>query len=319
MACGSLFCGPALARARSGAYRVAFWGSYRELYREPRAPLVEETLARHGFVPGGNTTMHYAFAERADEAFARQAREIVSHNPHVIVVEGTAVDRKVPALLALTKAIPIVFFNVMDSPASGGVGDYRHRAGEPNVTGVIAPDLTEKRIELACDLVPAAKTVALVWASKLGDRQAPFLRALDAAAERRSVRLAHVEVADMSSTLERVRASNAQAFTLNGFKGTPQLCEALAAFEESRRTPYIGFSSGTTVRKCGVLNLGPDAHSAFRRAMEIVARILKGAKVADIPLDRSMLYVMTVNLRIASAIGLEVPKSILLRADVVVH
>jgi putative ABC transport system substrate-binding protein len=311
-------------RAGERIFRVGF------LSREKPYPTcgkwVAEVLRPHGFEIGRNLEIRCVFLENreTDAAFlARKAKELVGLDPDLIIALSNLLAG---ALGDETKSIPIAF-------AVGGFSG-RMPVGTPgrplakewarpggNMTGVVVPylELTFKRLELSRELLPSARRVALLANYPQMRTQIPaFREELEAGARSLGLELLEADASrdggDIAATFARVMRRKADAVLVFGevnFKA--DRVEVIEALELSHRVPVIFDIPGR-----GVLALGPDWNATLRRAVELGARILKGARPADIPLELENRYLMAVNLKRAAAIGLEVPRSLVLRADRVI-
>ncbi|HEX4944820.1 MAG TPA: ABC transporter substrate-binding protein [Usitatibacteraceae bacterium] len=299
----------------------------------PPAPRwLDEALARNGFVVGRNVRIETAFGnvrierefdererERRDSLVAVAARKLLALDPDVIFVASAA---GIAALQALTKSVPIVFANQVDPVQAGFVRELRRPGG--NVTGValLYEELAEKRIELVRQLLPGAKRIALIADFPLArERNRTFPSRLEAAASRLGLLLIRGDVSahggDLAATLRHVLESRPDAFMAFGtIPSAPDRFEQFLKFEKTHRIPFIG--DGAEDGR-GVVSYGADYDDHFRRAAEMIVRILRGASPADTPVDRDTRFLLVVDLPLAKQIGIEIPPSILLRADRIIR
>jgi putative tryptophan/tyrosine transport system substrate-binding protein len=276
-------------------------------------------LSEQGFVEGQNVEVLYRYAETHYDRLPSLADDLVSRHVDVIV----AVNGSPPALAAkaATPTIPIVFANGGDPVSNGLVASLNRPGG--NITGVsfLTEELIATRLELLHELVPAASSIGYLDNPTAG---ATTLRKeiLEKAARILGVRM----VIANASTPEEIGpavamlaeqkigalyAGNDLLFAVHG----PQMLPPLAAHY---RMPAI-YHIRASVEAGGLLSYGTDTADAWRIAGTYVGRVLKGEKPTQLPVQRSTRIETVLNLKTAKALGIEVPTSILLRADKVIE
>jgi putative ABC transport system substrate-binding protein len=239
-----------------------------------------EGMREHGWVDGATVVIDYRWAEGRSDRYAEIAGEFVRLKVDVIVTAGGAA---IIALKQATPATPIVFAAAGDPVGSGLVASLARPGG--NVTGlsIQAPDLAGKRLELFRELVPALRRLAI-----MGNAGAPGV------------------VLEMRESLKAAR-------TL-AFEAT-MLINTLAL---EARIPTV-FSFRENIEAGGLLSYGPSMPHLFRRAADLVDKILRGAKPADLPVEQPTKFELFINLKTAKALSLAVPPSFLTRADEVIE
>lgn len=330
-----LIAGPgALAQTPGRTYVVAYWGNLAAPGKPPdpttrktppRIAWFEDELAKHGFIVGKNTRIEYVFTGHdTRDLIALQAKELVARKPDVIWPRLGVVEEKRRVIRALTPSIPVVVDNVVESVALEFVGDLKRPAG--NVTGVALDyaAFAEKRLELIRQLLPKARRVAVI-ADFLLYSPNDFAR-LEGSARRIGLEIVRGDVARhgggfeatpasgtaaLDATLAEVLKARPDAFMAYGSFNAPNRGKQFLDFELKHRIPFI--DDGLTQHS--VVGFGMDYEDHARRAVAIIAEILKGARPADIPVDSTSRYLLTVDLKRAKAIGVEIPPTILLRAD----
>ena len=278
---------------------------------------MEEALARHGFKAGMNLRVEEvlfdAFPNEAGSPARLAARKLVAMKPDAIF---TIWASNVVALQLETSAIPIVF-----ALTSEGVGTQIYqelRRPGRNATGVVFlhDEMRDKRLEIIRELLPEAKRVAVIarYAS-LRMFEPSYPRAMDIAANRLGMVVVQGDLqahgGDIDATLATVLAARPDAIVTDHV--LPGV-EKVHQFARQHRIAFIGNNA-----QQGVVGIGVDHDDHFRRAGEILARVLVGRRVADIPVDRDTRLIMTVNLAIAQEIGVSVPRSLLVRAENVIR
>lgn len=305
-------------------YRVGFMS--RERQYPACGKKIADILGTHGFELGRNLEIRCVFLDNreTDTAFlAGKAKELVALRPDVII---TLSNEPAGALGDENASIPVVFM-------AGGSSDRVPEAttGRPlarswsrpggNMTGVVVPyqELCLKRLELVRELLPKARRIALLANyPHLRTRIPGFPADLEAGARSLGMEMLEADASkdrgDIAATFSRVMRRSPDAFFVFGeVNFQPDRVEVIEAMELRHRIPVIFDRLGN-----GVLALSPDWQAAIDRAYHNAAKVLKGAKPADIPLEMENRYLMTVNLLRAAAIGLEVPRSLVLRADRVI-
>ena len=284
----------------------------------PYLAVFRQGLSEAGYVEGQNVAIEYRWAEGSYDRLPALAADLVARKVDVIVASGGLT----PALAAksATSTIPIVFSIGIDPVAEGLVASLARPGG--NLTGfsIFAARLMPKRLELLSELVPQAKLIAfLVNPNNAATERA--VRELQEAVRAKGVQLAIVKVGSESeidtafATLVQLQAGglvvDADPFFTNRR-------EQLMALVSRDAVPTI-YAWREFAVAGGLISYGPSLTTASREAGIYAARILKGAKPADLPVQQPTTFELVVNLKTAKALGLTVPPSILARADEVIE
>jgi len=270
-----------------------------------------------GWIVGHNVQIEYRWAAGDGDRSRRNAAEIVAIGPDVILATGGA---NVGPLLQASRTLPIVFVQVTD-PVSAGYVESLARPGG-NATGFIPFEFgnSGKWLELLKEIVPGVKRAAVLRdaALPLGIGQ---LAAIQSVAPSFGVELRPIGVGDVN---EFERAITTFARNPNGAFvvtvspwaiGHREMIIKLAAHEKLPAAyPYRFF-----VTDGGLVSYGPDPIEPYQRAAGYVARVLKGEKPADLPVQAPTKYELVINLKTAKALGLEIPPTVLARADEVIE
>jgi putative ABC transport system substrate-binding protein len=286
-----------------------------ELYRSA----LRDRLATHGFVEGRNLKIDARGAAGIFHEDRDVARELVTAKPDAIF---TCTTRVTEAAQAATKSVPIVFVWVDDPVASGLVKSYARPGG--NVTGVSnrLGELLVKRLELTRELLPRAKRVAVVgntvtMQSKVFEAIEPALRK---AAAQLGVEL--LEVAFRGSwdgAIVEAKKDGAEAVLPFASFGDQLVAgEQVVQLTNHLRIPTL-FADAGMAEKGGLISYGTNLVDDVQRGADLLARALKGAKPAESPVDQAARFELVVNLKTAKALGIKIPKSVLLRADRVIE
>jgi len=269
-----------------------------------------------GYVEGRNVVIEYRSAEGKLERLPALAAELVALKVDVIVAPNT-----VAALAAkqATRTLPIVFAVAADPVTSGLVTSLARPGG--NVTGlsVLAPELVGKCLELLTQAVPGVSRVAVLWQpGSLGERtEKDMLKEAEVAARALGVRPQFVEArgpADFDrafSDMTRARAGALTVLPSNMFANERRRLVDLAA---KNRLPAV-YPFREFVDAGGLMSYGATLADLYRRAATYVDKILKGTKPADLPVEQPTKFEFVINLKTAKALGLTIPRSVLIRAD----
>jgi len=282
----------------------------------PNYKVWQDSMRDHGWIEGKNLIVDYRSAEGHAERLAPLANELVALKPDVLVGPGA---QPALALKSATASIPIVFV-AADPVGQGLVQSLSHPGG--NVTGLagMAGNFLGKVMQILREMVPAASKIAvLVNPTNAGHRlQAEELPEI---AQKLGVTFPVLEattaeeldIAFASAAGQHANAINvfADALTVNNVTRVT----ALAA--EHRLPAIYNFRLFTT--NGGLVSYGADITDLLRRAGDYVDKILKGTKPADLPVEQPTKFDLVINLKAAKALGLEIPASLLARADEVIE
>jgi len=275
-------------------------------------------LRAFGRVPGRNLVIVYASAEGHPEFVDDVARDLVLRKPDVIVASGAVA---VLAARRATAQIPVVIMAVGDPVGIGAVRSLSHPDG--NVTGVsfISSDLAGKRVQLMADMLPALRRVAVMWDPRNANAQSE-VNATFAAIARLGIDGARFPIGAESgivAVLERIGAQRQDALYVAFEGGTVmEYRTTIAEFGLRQRLPVVS-GWGLLTDAGGLLSYAPDLPAMFRRSAYYVHRILEGAAPQDLPVEQASTVEMVINMKTAKALGIEVPPSLLLRADRVIQ
>ena len=273
-----------------------------------------EGLRDEGYTEGKNVVIEQRYAEGKADRLSGIAAELVQAKVEAIVAMGP------PALYAANKAtntIPLVMVASVDPVAAGMVTSLARPGG--NLTGVSIHNLeiSGKQLELLKQTVPSINRVAVLWNPKThGNR----LHELENAANALKIELLPIEFRgpeDFTIVFDKAKASRADALLTLPVGMTQGHWKSLADFALKSRLPVI---SGAAAVKAGALMYyGVSYPPLFRRAAYYVARILKGTKPGDLPIERATSFELVINLKTARQIGVTIPPNMLVRATEVIR
>ncbi len=276
-----------------------------------------QALQQLGWNEGLNVRTDTRWGENDVERDRRYATELLAFAPDVILASGTL---SVVALRRVTRTSPIVFVGVSD-PVGAGLVDTLARPGG-NVTGfmIFEYSLSGKWLELLKEIAPRVMRAAVLRDSANPAGIAQF-GAIQAVAQSLGVALRPVDTRD-AGEIERSIASFARAEN-GGLIVTPSASvsahhDLIVMLAARYKLPAV-YSSRPMVIGGGLICYGPDIADQFRQAAGYVDRILKGEKPADLPVQAPTKYELVINLKTAKALSLEVPPTLLARADEVIE
>ena len=286
--------------ASQGQWTSAFLGRLREL----------------GWTEGHNITIDVRWAGGRSERYTEIAAEFVSLKVDVIVTSGTAA---VAAAKQATSAIPIVFAAAGDPVGTGLVASLARPGG--NVTGLSLQqtDTAAKRLELLREVVPNLRRLAIL--SNIDSAGAVLdMREVEATAR----------TLGLQPTTLQIRRAEDIAPGIDAFKGrTDALYVVVDPLTSGNRVRINTLALAARlptmhafrehVEAGGLMSYGPNLADLFQRAADLVDKILRGAKPADIPVEQPTKFDLVINLTTAKALGLSIPQSLLARADEVIE
>ena len=281
-----------------------------------RVAALVQRLGELGWIEGRTVAIEYRWAEGRSARLAEIAVEFVRLNVDVVLATGTA-----PAFAAkqATSAIPIVFAFAGDPVGTGLVASLARPGG--NVTGMSnqATDLAAKRIELLREIVPRLRRLA-VMANVAYPAAALEMGEVQAAASTLGVEVSAFDVReskDLGPAFEALK-SQAEALFLVGDPLMTANRTRVTALALAAQVPTI-YVHGEYVSAGGLISYGANFSDLFRRAAEVVDKILRGTKPADIPVEQPTKFDLVINLKTAKALRLDVPPTLLARADEVIE
>ena len=262
----------------------------------------------------------YRFAAADVDRMQTFAKELVGLQPDLIVGQTTPV---VAALQRETKTIPIVFVIVSDPVGSGFVASLPRPGG--NITGFIniEASLSGKWIEMLKEIVPRVTRAALMFNPETAPYFAYYLQPFEAAARSQAIEPMAAPVRT-AADIEHVVASlgdrpDAGLVVMpDTFTATRRNLDLIVSLAARHRVPTI-YPYRYMVAAGGLISYGIDTTDLYRRAPTYVDRILKGAKPADLPVQLPTKFELAVNLKTAKALGIDIPATLLGRADEVIE
>jgi putative tryptophan/tyrosine transport system substrate-binding protein len=274
-------------------------------------------LGELGWIVGRNLRIDYRWGAGDYERFRAMAAELIELNPDVILAQGSST---VTALQKTSGTVPIVFANVTDPVGSSLVATMARPGG--NATGFVTTEFgfSAKWLELLKELAPRVTRVAVLRSSAVASQIALF-GGIQSVAPALGVELRPIDTRDAGEIEHAVAAfagePNGGLIAASG-SGVLLHRELIVALAARYRLPAV-YAYRSHVVSGGLASYGPDSIDQFRRAAQYVDRILKGEKPADLPVQAPTKYELVINLKTAKALGLDLPASVLARADEVIE
>jgi putative tryptophan/tyrosine transport system substrate-binding protein len=307
----------ARAQERGRTYRLGFL--MLPSRKSPAVTAFLDELRLNGFVEGDNLIVIPGGFEATDERLAELAAALIDAAPDAIVAGP---ELPLQALQALTHTVPLVGMSE-DMVAAGFVKSLASPGG--NITGIslLSPELDGKRQDILIEMVPAARRIAAVADGRISPTS--HSEALQQGARSRGVELSIFRVKEpkeIKSAIEAAKASGCEAinflaspmFSLPGSRNYEVVVEGIAAV----RLPTI-FQWPETAEAGSLAGYGPRFSDMFRQRARMVVKILRGISPVDIPVEQPARFELVINLKAANAIGLNVPASLVARADEVIE
>jgi putative tryptophan/tyrosine transport system substrate-binding protein len=291
-----------------GATTPVIWSSFVAAFIQRMREL--------SWIDGYNLAIGYFWAEGREDKYNELAAELVRLKVDVIVTGGTSA---VLAVKRATSAIPIVFATAGDPVGTGLVSSLSHPGG--NVTGLSnqQTDLAGYRLDLLHEVVPSIRHVAL-----LGNVGSPNvvleMNAVQAAAVKLGVEIIKLEIQkaeEIDAAIESVRGRADALYVCTDPLMTVNQVR-ISTWAIRQRIPTIQ-AFRQYVDAGALMSYGPNFQDLFRRAADLVDKILRGAKPGDLPVEQPVKFDLIINATTAKALGLTIPESFLVRATEVIE
>jgi putative tryptophan/tyrosine transport system substrate-binding protein len=309
---------PLAARAQPSAMPVIGYFSGRSPDAEEplRVPFLK-ALAGSGFTVGRNVAIEYRFSEGQDERLPALAAELVRRQVTMLV----ATDRpSALAAKAATATIPIVFTSGSDPVQIGLVASFNRPGGNATGVSLLTTELGPKRLGLLRELLPKPGTIAFVANAK--SATTPFqIQEMQAAAQAVGQPLLVVSVGtedEIDRAFTTMAERNVAAILYGATLFFQVISERLVPLAARYRIPAL-YEWREFVMAGGLMSYSTDRNEVGREAGSYAGRILKGEKPADLPVVQSSRFEFVINLKTAKALGLDVPATLLARADEVIE
>jgi len=284
---------------------TAMWDAFRQGLREL------------GYVEGRNIAFEYREAEGVPERLLKAATELARLPVDVIAVFGTPPSR---AAKQATTTLPIVAIGIGDPVRAGLVASLARPGG--NVTGntILGPDLSPKRLQLIKEVIPSVSRVAFLGNPDNASNVA-ILEELQGAAPKLGLKVLSVparNAADLDGAFAAMMKERPHALLMTNDPLHQRNIARIIDFLAKNRLPGM-YQTRENVVAGGFMSYGASLPELFRSGALYVHKILQGTKPADLPVEQPRIFELVINLKTAKALGIAVPRPVLLRADEVIQ
>lgn len=268
-----------------------------------------------GYVDGKNIKIEFRWAERVDQTFELATQLVQMHVDVIFAPASTQVE---PARRA-TGTIPIVFAQHADPVGLGDVASFSRPGG--NITGMsmLLTEISVKQLEILRETLPGATRIGLL-SNPTTPSHPTAVKAVKEAADKLRTQLVQAssqtvsEIQEAFLTMSRERASGVLVLSSPLYSAR---AEVLAELQMKHQMPAI-FANKTNVDAGGLMSYGADLNDLYRRTASYIDKIFRGTAPADLPVEQASKYFMVLNMKTARTLGLDVPATILARADEVI-
>jgi putative ABC transport system substrate-binding protein len=308
---------PAVALAVSGKVpTIGFLGAATAELARQWVAAFEKRLSELGWISGRTVAIEYRWAEAQTERYAEIAAEFVARKVDIIVTWASA-----PVLAAkqATSVIPIVFAAQMDPVGAGVVASMARPGG--NITGlsIQQTDTAAKRLEFLREVVPGLRRLATL-ANVAAPGAALEVQEVQLTARALGLEVIPLRIDRSEQILSGIAALKGRADAL--YVATDPLVfsnrVSINAQAQSSALPTI-YGSREYADAGALMSYGPNFSDLFRRAADLVDKILRGARPSDIPVEQPTTFDLVINLKTARALNLTIPQNLLARADEVIE
>lgn len=308
------FAAPALAH--SAMPRIGWLTAQREASLAPFIPALRAGLAERGLLEGRDIRLDFRFGDDDVSRVPALLDELPRLPVRILLVQGAAVA---PVIRA-RPPVPVVFVMSSD-PVAAGLAESLSRP-PPGVTGItfLSAELNGKRVELLRELRPGLGRLAVLSNPTHPGEALERAEVATAAARLGFVARFHQASngAGLQAALAAIAAEGSDALTVFADGFALQNAATLAHFAMARRMPLVA-GWRAFAEADALLAYGPRLEDSYRRLAHFVARILRGARPEDMPIEQPRIFELVLNQRTAAAIGLDVPMALLARADLVLE
>jgi putative ABC transport system substrate-binding protein len=307
---------PRLSSAQQPARRIAYLGTSGADTMDPKyLEGFRRGLAENGLGDGRTISVSYLFANGDPERLRQLANELAKAAVDVIVTAG---PQPVRALVAAKVRAPVVFAILADPVGDRIVESLARPGGTMTGLSMANSELERKRIEILKDAVPSLRRLMILHDRTMGPG------GLDEAVSAAAALGVEATILETTTADEYERVFDQAA--AQGCDGVSGMASPFYNFDRKRLIDLAArhrlasiWETSVYVRDGGLLCYGPDFADMYRRAGGYVAKILAGAKPADLPVEQPLKFELAVNLRTAKALGLSIPPVLLARADEVIE
>jgi putative ABC transport system substrate-binding protein len=308
---------PGLVLAQNRSYRVAYLSGVTAKVSEPYEKMFFSRLAELGYREDRNLVIERRYAEGDLDRLPALAKELVALNPDLIV---TPLLPPTLAALKATRTIPIVFVAVGDPLGTGIVKNLARPEGNATGTSANNRQMHGKQLQMLKEMLPGARRVVFLF-NPLNPGEIGHLAALKADAPKLGLSLQQVGVekeAGFPQAFKSIELAKPDALYVAQGTFTLMHVARIMEFANARKLPVVG-GTPQYVEAGALMTYGSSIEEPLRIAAAQTAKILKGAKPADLPVEQVTVYELVINMKAAKAIRITIPQSVLVRADRVIE
>lgn len=303
-----------IVAAQSGArvFRVGWIVGTSAAASAPFLDALRSGLADLGYVEGSNLVIVARYADDVLERIPALTQELLRIPVDVVVTQGPATW----AVVKVVTSLPVVYVFSADPVEAGFAASLARPAGTATGLTLMLVELNGKRMELLQEIMPGLRRTTIVANP---DHRGEHLERADSerSASRLGISIQYLPVrsdADVDAAFSSIAAGGSEAIVVLPDPVTIRNRQRIIDFGMGRRLPVIG-GWAEFARSGALFSYGPKLTASYRRAAYYVDRILKGAKPADMPIERPSVFELVVNLKTARTLGIAVPQSLMLRAN----
>jgi putative ABC transport system substrate-binding protein len=314
----SLVVAPFAAEAQPAGkvYRIGYLANGNPTTSAPFVEAFQQGLREFGWVEGQNVSIEYRWADGNLELLPALAADLLKAPLDVVVLAGGPAVR---AARQATRTVPIVSAITSDPVAAGFAVSLARPGGNVTGSAVQFDALATKQLQILKEMVPKAARVAILYdQATIND---VLVKAIEPAARTLGLRgrvFKIRDVPDIESAFQSARAERLDAVYVSPSPTFSRHKGRLAELGVKHRLPAI-YEDKNYVEAGGLMSYGPSFRDLYRRAANYVDRIFRGAKPGDLPIEQPTKFELAINLKAAKALGLEIPPSVLGRADQVIE
>ncbi len=306
----------AYAQPAGKIYRIGFLWDSPAVFPDA-IDAFRQGLRDLGYVEGRGIAIEFRWAEGRPERMRELAEELVRLKVDVIIAPSSIYTE---AAKRATSTIPVVFLGHADPLGSGHIASFGRPGGNATGLSLMMTETNVKGLEVFKEAIPGLSQVAVIWDPATPSHR-PGLKAIEAAGLSLGLRIQPVSVpsaAEYESAFSAIVRERSDGFVV---LSTPLFiagAKRLAELAVTHRLPSL-FGPKHHVMAGGLMSYSPDRAALYRRGAMFVERILKGAKPADLPVERPTKFELVINMATAKLLGLTIPRSVLSRADEVIE
>lgn len=296
--------------------RIAYLGVGSQRAFDPRQiEAFKQGLRENGLVEGKTIEVEYLWGEGDPKRIKELAAVLGRRDLDVIVTAGSQATL---ALMATGTKTPIVFAIISDPIATGVVKSLSRPGGDVTGLAMSGTDLEAKRVEVLKEAVPAAKRIMVLHDPKVGQSGVAEVQATARALKLEPLTVQAADPSEFDGAFAHAKEQGADALVTMASPFLNFNRKRLIELAGRYRLPSIWYGAAF-VRDGGLLSYGPSFPDMYRRSAGYVAKIIGGAKPADIPVEQPIKFEMVINLKTAKALELEIPAVLIARADEVIE